>query len=247
MAKVRYPSPPDRTNGVPLFCDEMKYSKQGHVICQGPTRYKYYDYYAFLLLPAPTNSFKLGQMQPALTPAQGHTQDRQTYTNQGYVRRSSPARAPHPTPFGFTPRMEPHHDSQPHYHNHQGIFRDTISTQPGGGNDPYWGNSVNSFSRTSTDSLGTGAPPPWRSGEFAPPYPPYGHFGPGGINNAGFPVIAEQMSNYAMNFSHPLPGTGAPQSNQGAIPVWQLCNCWINYETQGELHLTIVFRKVPFA
>jgi hypothetical protein len=79
-------------------------------------------------------------------------------------------------------------------------------------------------------------------------YFPYGHFGQGGVNHSGFPVVTEQVSNNAMNFSHPFPGTGAPQSNQGATPVWQLSDLnWVNYEVQGELHLTIVFRKVPFA
>jgi hypothetical protein len=136
--------------------------------------------------------------------------------------------------------------------------------QPGGGNDAYWGNSVNSFSRTPTVPLGTGAPPPWRSGEYVPvsmlhtrskvllcsyfhlmkPYPPYGHFGQGGVNNTGSPGVAEPASNNPMNFSHPFPGTSAPQS-QGAIPVWQLSHCWVNHETEGELHLTIVFRKFP--
>jgi hypothetical protein len=140
--------------------------------------------------------------------------------------------------------------------------------QPGGGNDPYRENSVNgsSFSRTSADLLGTGTPPgpPWRSGEYVPvnmlyisskvaicssfhlmkQYFPYGQ---GGINHSGFPVVTEQVSN-AMNFSHPFPGTSAPQNNQGATPVWQLSDLnWVNYEAQGELHLTIVFRKVPFA
>lgn len=75
------------------------------------------------------------------------------------------------------------------------------------------------------------------------PNPPYGDYGQGGINHAGFPVVAEQV----LNFSHPFPGTSAPQSSQGPIPVWQLFNCWVNYEAQGELHLTIVFKKVPFA
>ena len=139
--------------------------------------------------------------------------------------------------------------------------------QPGGGNDADWGNSVNSFSHTPAVPLGTGAPPPWRSGEYVPvnmlhtrskvsfrlcfrmmkPYPPYGHFGQGGINNTGFPVVAEPASNRnnPMNFSHPFSGTSAPQNNQGAIPVWQLSHCWVNHQTQGELHLTIVFRKYP--
>ncbi len=140
--------------------------------------------------------------------------------------------------------------------------------QPGGGNDAYWGNPGNGFSRTSTNSLGTGAPPPWRSGEYVPvnmryigskaplcsryhltqPYFPYGHFGQGGIDHStGFPVVAGQVSNYAMNFSHSFPGTSAPQTNQGATPVWQLSDCWVNYESQGELHLTIVLKKFPFA
>jgi len=189
-------------------------------------------------------------MQPASTQTQGHTQDRlahHTPQGPGYVHRPSPVIAPLPTPFGFTQPVMPHHDhSQPRI---QGNFRDTLSTQPGGGNDAYyWGNSVNGYGRTSTVPLGTGAPPPWRSGEYASPYPPYGHFAQGGINLTGFPVVPQQVSNYGMNFFQPSPGTSAPQpqNNQGATPVWQLCNCWVNYETQGELHLTIAFRKFPF-
>ncbi|KAI9439473.1 hypothetical protein BJY52DRAFT_1229613 [Lactarius psammicola] len=66
--------------------------------------------------------------------------------------------------------------------------------QPGGVNDAYWGNPgpVNGFGRTSTDPLGTGAPPPWRSGEYVPPYFPYGHFEQGSIDHAGFPVVSGQ-------------------------------------------------------
>ena len=140
--------------------------------------------------------------------------------------------------------------------------------QPEVGNDAYRGSSVNGFSRTPTNLLGTGAPPPWRSGEYVPVnklsirsdaavcsyfhsmkphYFPYGHFGQGGIPHTGFPIVTEQVSNNAMNFSHSFPGTSTRQSNQGATPAWQLYNLnWANYEAQGELHLTIVFRKAPF-
>ena len=140
--------------------------------------------------------------------------------------------------------------------------------QPEGSSDAYSGSSVNGFSRTPTNSLGTGAPPPWRSHEFVPVnklsisskpavfssfylmkpyYFPYGHVGQGGITHTGFPVFTEPVSNNAMNFSYPFPGTSSWQSNQGATPVWQLADLnWVNYEAQGELHLTIVFRKAPF-
>jgi hypothetical protein len=140
--------------------------------------------------------------------------------------------------------------------------------QPRGSNDAYRGSSVNGFSRFPTDPLGTGAYPPWRSGEDIPvnslslsskmaicssfhlmkQYFPYGHFAQGGSTHTGFPVITEQIPNNAMNFPHSLPGTSTRQSNQGETPVWQLSNLnWVNHEAQGELHLTIVFRKVPFA
>ena len=149
---------------------------------------------------------------------------------------------------------------------------------PGGGtNVTYWGNSVNSFGRTSADPLQTGGPPPWRNGEYVPvitltrskmplcscfplmkPYPPYGQFGQGGVNNTRFPIVAEPAynnpgfsgvaepaPNNAMNFSHPFPRAGAPPSSQGAVPVWQLSHCWVSHEAQEELHLTIVFKKFP--
>ena len=142
--------------------------------------------------------------------------------------------------------------------------------RPGGasGYDAHRENSVNEFSRTSTFSLGIGASPPWHSGKYVPvtitcissnaavcspfhlikQYFPYGHFGQGGINHTGSPVPTEQVSNNVMNISHPFPGTSALQGIQGATPVWQLSDLnWVNYEAEGELHLTIVFRKVPFA
>jgi len=182
-------------------------------------------------------------MQPSSTHPQGYTQDHLTYTNQGYGRRSSPVRARHPTPFGFTQPMTPHYDPQPHT---QGTFQDTFYRQPGGGNDAYRGIPVNGFGRTSTDPLGTGAPPPWYSGEYVP-YFPHGQSGQSSINHTGFPVVNEQLPNNAMNLPH-FPGTSAWQSDQGATPVWQLFDLnWVNYEAQGELHLTIVFRKGPIA
>ncbi|KAN0140906.1 hypothetical protein V8E53_001350 [Lactarius tabidus] len=140
--------------------------------------------------------------------------------------------------------------------------------QPGGSNDAYGCCSVNGFNRSPTDRLGTGAPPPWRSSEYAPvnslslipkttfcssfhlmkQYFPYGHFAQGGNTHARFPVVTEQISNNAMNVPHFFPGTSTRQSNQGATPIWQLSNLsWANHEAQGELHLTIVFRKFPVA
>jgi hypothetical protein len=140
--------------------------------------------------------------------------------------------------------------------------------QPGGSNDAYRRSFVNDFSRPPTDPLGTGAPPPWRSGEYVPvnslslclkpafrssfhlmkQYFPIGHFAQGGNTHSRFPAVTEQMSNNTMNVPHPFPGTSTQQSNQGTSPVWQLSNLnWVNHEVQGELHLTIVFRKFPFA
>jgi len=75
--------------------------------------------------------------------------------------------------------------------------------------------------------LGTGAPPPWRSREYVlvnilyisskaavyssfhlmKQYSPHGHLGQGGITHARFPVVAEQVSNYATNNSHSFQGT----------------------------------------
>jgi hypothetical protein len=139
---------------------------------------------------------------------------------------------------------------------------------PGGSNDAYGRSSVNGFSRPPIDPLGTGAPPPWRSSEYVPVssfslclkpafrsffhlvkrYFPYGHCARGGNTHARFPVVTEQISNNAMNVPHPFPGTSTRQSNQGAAPIWQLSDLsWVNHEAQGELHLTIVFRKFPFA
>jgi hypothetical protein len=183
---------------------------------------------------------------------QGHSQleGHFAHTNQSYGRGSTRVRAqpypwPYPPPFDFTQPATPHHNLQSRT---QGTFQDTISMQPRGSNDAYRGSSVNGFSRFPTDPLGTGAYPPWRSGEDIPQYFPYGHFAQGGSTHTGFPVITEQIPDNAMNFPHSLPGTSTRQSNQRETPVWQLSNLnWVNHEAQGELHLTIVFRKVPFA
>jgi len=145
-------------------------------------------------------------------------------------------------------------------------FRNITSAQFERGHDTYQGNSMNDFNYDTTETLRIGAPPPWNGGEYAPvsmpyisskavshsyfhslkPQFPYGHFGQGGINHTGLPFVAEPLSNFATNLSHPFPGTSAAPSNQGTSPIWKLSNCWVGYEAQDELHLTIVFRKVPF-
>lgn len=140
------------------------------------------------------------------------------------------------------PSMTPHYGPQPLI---QDGFRNIAPTQFGRGNSTYWGNSMNGFNYDTTGTFGIRAPPPWSGGEYPPPQFPYGQFGQDGIDHTGFPFVAEPLSNFATNPSHSFPGTSAAPSNQGASPVWRLSDCWVAYEVQDELHLTIVFRKVP--
>ncbi|KAH8995321.1 hypothetical protein EDB92DRAFT_1846196 [Lactarius akahatsu] len=177
-------------------------------------------------------------------------------------------RMPVPDQPNYTPQpsMTPHYGPQPLF---QDGFMNIAPTQFGRGNGTYWETSMNGFNYDTTGTFGIGAPPPWSGGEYPPvsipninskavprsyfhsskPQFPYGQFGQGGINHTGFPVVAEPLSNFATNFatnlSHSFPGTSATPSNQGASPVWKLSDCWVAYEVQDELHLTIVFRKVP--
>ncbi|KAI9459432.1 hypothetical protein BJY52DRAFT_1416093 [Lactarius psammicola] len=193
------------------------------------------------------NSFS--QMPPTSSQQQthSHTQNYSTH-DSGYVRGSSTARVvrspwpgrpeqPNYIPLRYAQPVTPHYDSQ---HLTQDGFRNIPPTQFGWGNDAYWGNSVNG-----SGTFGIGAPPPWNGSECAPSQFQYGHFGQGEINHTGFPLVAEPLSNFATKFSHSFPGTSAPPSYQGAPPAWTLSNCWVPYETQDELHLTIVFRRVP--
>ncbi|KAI9446156.1 hypothetical protein H4582DRAFT_2124719 [Lactarius indigo] len=181
-----------------------------------------------------------------------HTQDYSTY-GPGYVRASSTARAvrgrwhrrpqqpnymPPPPAQPVTPRYDP----QP---LNQDGFRNTTPAQFGSGNDANWGNPVNGFNYDMTETFGIGAPPPWNGGGYPPQQFQYGQFGQGGINHTGLPFIAEPLSGLPTNLSLPFPGTSAALGNQGALPLWELSNCRVAYEAQDELHLTIVFKKVP--
>lgn len=138
------------------------------------------------------------------------------------------------------------------------------------GNGANWGNSMNglNYETAETSGIDAHAPPPLGGGEYVPVSVPnislkaaphshfhslkpqfqYGSFGPVGINHTGVPFVAEPLSNLGTNIPHSFPGASAALSDhwQGASPIWKLSNCWVGYETQDELHLTIVFRKVPF-
>jgi hypothetical protein len=70
----------------------------------------------------------------------------------------------------------------------------------------------------------------------------------------GGPIYAQPGYDFAANqphgqtsFSPLLPGPLAAPSNQGAFPVWCLFNSWVNYAAEDELHVTIVFRRIPSA
>ncbi|KAH9027598.1 hypothetical protein EDB85DRAFT_104853 [Lactarius pseudohatsudake] len=177
-----------------------------------------------------------------------HPQNYSTY-DPGYVRGSSTARAvrtprhrrpqqPNYIPPRPVQPVTPHYDPQPPT---QDGLRNIAPAQFEHGNEAYWGNSVNGF------NYDTRAPPPWNGSEYPPPHFQYGHFEQGGIDQTGFPFMAEPLSNFPANLSHPFPGTSAAPGNQGVSPVWMLSDCGVVYEAQDELRLTIVFKKVPFA
>ncbi|KAN0140904.1 hypothetical protein V8E53_001348 [Lactarius tabidus] len=165
--------------------------------------------------------------------------------DSGYVTGSSAPSFPigNYIPPRYVQSVIPHYRSTPFT---DGV-RNISSTQFQPGNDAYWGNSINSSNYDMTETLRVDAPPPRNGGEYAPPQFQYGNFEHGGTNHARVPFVAEPLSNLATNVSHSFPGTSAGSSHQGASPVWKLSNCWVAYEGQDELHLTIVFRKVPSA
>ncbi|KAH9066363.1 hypothetical protein EDB87DRAFT_713249 [Lactarius vividus] len=197
------------------------------------------------------NNISFDQMPPTSSQqqTQSHTQNHSTHS--GNARGSSNARVVRSPWYqrqeqpNYTPQpVIPHYDPRPLT---QDGFRNTTPMQFGRGDDTYWGNSAHGFNYDTTGTFGIGAPPPWNGGEYPPPQFQYGHFGQGGTNHTGFPFVAEPSSSLATNPSHPFLGTSAAQNNRGASPAWNLSDCWVAYEVQDELHLTIVFRRVPFS
>jgi hypothetical protein len=125
------------------------------------------------------------------------------------------------------------------------------------------GNSITSSNYDMTETFRVDAPPSRNGGEYVPvsilcistqAVASYIHslklqFQYGNVehgsstNHAGVPFVAEPLSNLTTNVSHSFPGTSAGPSHQRVSPVWNISNCWVSYETQDELHFTIVFRK----
>ena len=66
-------------------------------------------------------------------------------------------------------------------------------------------------------------------------------------NYPGAHFAVNPTPNHTMQFPSLLPGAYAAPNNQGISPVWCLNSCWISYAEQDELHVTIAFRKIPFA
>jgi hypothetical protein len=150
------------------------------------------------------------------------------------------------------------------YDVQQDGFRSMTPTRFQRGHNTNWGNSMNGLNSEAAEPLRID-PPPLNGGEYTPvsdplsfkvvprsyfhslkPQSQYGYFGPVGIDNTGSPFVTEPLSNPGTHVPRAFPVTSAPPSYQGASPVWRLYNSWVVYETQDELHLTIVFRKVPF-
>ncbi|KAI9446161.1 hypothetical protein H4582DRAFT_535199 [Lactarius indigo] len=113
------------------------------------------------------------------------------------------------------PAVTSYYDPQPPT---QDGFRNITPVQFGRGNEAYWENPANSFNYNTTGSFGIGAPPPWNGGEYPLPQVQYGHFGQGGINHTGFPFVAEPLSSFATNPSHPFPGTSAAPEQPRSVP-----------------------------
>jgi hypothetical protein len=78
----------------------------------------------------------------------------------------------------------------------------------------------------------------------------YDNLGQGGPSYAqpGYDFAANQPHGQTP-FSPPLSGAHAALNNQleGAFTVWCLFNSWVNYAVEDELHVTIAFRRIPFA
>ncbi|KAI0247949.1 hypothetical protein BJV78DRAFT_859112 [Lactifluus subvellereus] len=150
-------------------------------------------------------------------------------------------------PTGSAQQMARLYDTQPH----TGIVRDAASAPSGAGrgNDAHGASSILEprFNYATADSSGTGAPTPLHYGQYAMLNAQYGHFGQGTTNYAGSTFTAEQLPDHATNVAYFHPGEYAAPNNGGAPPVWQLFNCWVGYADQDEIHLTIVFRRIPFA
>ncbi|KAI9446158.1 hypothetical protein H4582DRAFT_1903979, partial [Lactarius indigo] len=188
-------------------------------------------------------------MPPTPSQQQTHSYTQNHLTHEsGYAHGSPTARVVR-SPWRRRPE-QPNYAPQPVIPNYdprpltQDGLRNITPTQFGRGNNTYWGNLANGFNYDTTGNFGIGAPPPWNGVEYPLPQFQYGHFGQGGIHHTGFPFVAEPLSNFAT--MHPFPGTSAAQNNRGVSPAWKLSDCWVAYEVQDELHLTIVFRRVPF-
>jgi hypothetical protein len=76
-----------------------------------------------------------------------------------------------------------------------------------------------------------------------------GYFGQGAPNNAGYMSVINQFPGHPINVAQLLPGAyrNAAPNNDRAPQVWQLFDCWVPYAEQDELHLTIVFKRIPSA
>jgi hypothetical protein len=151
----------------------------------------------------------------------------------------------------------------------QGIFRDPAPAPLGAGrgNDAYGASWIleNGFNYAMADSLGTGTPLPLRYGQYTmvsmfyiksrfdsssffhimKPNAQRGHFGQGPTNYAGYTFPAEQFPGHPMNLGDSPLGANAASNNEGASSVWRLFNCWVGYAEEDELHLTIVFKRIP--
>ncbi|KAF8261073.1 hypothetical protein EI94DRAFT_1746892 [Lactarius quietus] len=179
------------------------------------------------------------------TPSHSHTQNYSTYHSGYYApsRGPSTVRVPDYVPPGrYAQPVTPQYYPQPLA---QDGFGNITSMQFQRENDANWGIPMNGLNYNTTDTLGIGAPPPLSGGDTGEYYVSREDFGPAGINHNGFPFVTEPLSNLGTNIVPSFPGSSAAPSYQGASPLWKISNCSVSYETQDELHFTIVFRKVP--
>ncbi|KAH9963380.1 hypothetical protein BGW80DRAFT_852887 [Lactifluus volemus] len=193
--------------------------------------------------------FSYSQMpQPApSTPTQSFSQDRFAGGSFG----PSPARAPNATPPSFTQHTVPLHN--PQYPT--GSFRDLpLPPAPAGVgyynlNDAHAAGSAlgHGLNYTMTDLSGPDFLPLNR-GQYTMPTMP-GYFGQGAPNDAGYMSVINQFPGHPINVAQLLPGAyrNAAPNNDRAPQVWQLFDCWVPYAEQDELHLTIVFKRIPSA
>ncbi|KAI0306305.1 hypothetical protein B0F90DRAFT_732393 [Multifurca ochricompacta] len=182
-------------------------------------------------------------MQTASTQQQAHGQDL-SIRNNGFSSGIPPDRVmqPNAIPLGSAQPVTAQYDTQPYYTS--GGFGDPLAAPFGRNSDMNGGSAIpgHGFNYSTGNPQRTRAPSPLYHG-----YMPYGYSGQGGTNHNGYQFTPDTLPSYATNFSYSPLGAHAAPNNQGPCALWQLFDSRVSYEGQNELHLTIVFKRIPSA